>query len=70
VATQAIYAAIIIAALARVCAAVAPVHTEVLLLVAAVGWVAAYTGFAIAFGPLLSGSKRHGLATVRAAHAR
>jgi uncharacterized protein involved in response to NO len=70
VATQAIYAAIIIAALARVCAAVAPVHTEVLLLVAAFGWVAAYTGFAIAFGPLLSGSKRHGLATVRAAHAR
>jgi len=66
-ATQVIYAAIIVAALARVCAAVVPAHGEVLLHVAAFGWVAAFAGFAIAFGPLLTGSRWRALAIPRAA---
>ncbi|MBR0710828.1 NnrS family protein [Bradyrhizobium liaoningense] len=61
-ATQAIYVAIVVAALARVCAAVVPAHGDVLLHVAAFGWVAAFLGFAVAFGPLLAGSPRRALA--------
>ncbi|UWU78656.1 NnrS family protein [Bradyrhizobium huanghuaihaiense] len=61
-ATQAIYVAIVVAALARVCAVVVPAHGDVLLHVAAFGWVAAFLGFAIAFGPLLAGSPRRALA--------
>ena len=56
VATQAIYAAIIVAALARICAVVQPAHSEMLLHVAAFAWVAAFLGFAVSFGPLLAGS--------------
>ncbi len=66
VATQVIYAAIITAALARVCAVVHPESSQALLHVAAFCWITAYAGFVIAFGPLLMGSKWHGLATVRA----
>jgi uncharacterized protein involved in response to NO len=54
-ATQAIYAAIIIAALARICAALEPVHSEALLHIAALAWAIAFFGFAIAFGALLLG---------------
>ncbi|WFU23789.1 NnrS family protein [Bradyrhizobium sp. CB1717] len=61
-ATQAIYVAIVVAALARVCAVVVPAHGDVLLHVAAFGWVAAFLGFAIAFGPLLAGSRWRALA--------
>ncbi|MBR1133388.1 NnrS family protein [Bradyrhizobium iriomotense] len=61
-ATQAIYAAIVVAALARVCAVVVPAHGDVLLHVAAFGWVGAFLGFAVAFGPLLAGSPRRALA--------
>ena len=57
-ATQAIYAAIIVAALTRICAAIAPSHSETLLHVAAFAWVLAFAGFAVAFGPLLLGSRR------------
>ncbi|MBR0785771.1 NnrS family protein [Bradyrhizobium iriomotense] len=61
-ATQAIYVAIVVAALARVCAVVVPAHSDVLLHVAAFGWVAAFLGFAVAFGPLLAGSRWRALA--------
>jgi uncharacterized protein involved in response to NO len=54
-ATQAIYLAIIVAALSRVCAVIEPTHSEPLLYVAALAWAAAFFGFAIAFGPLLVG---------------
>jgi uncharacterized protein involved in response to NO len=54
-ATQAIYLAIIVAALSRVCAVIEPTHSEPLLHVAAFAWAAAFFGFAIAFGPLLVG---------------
>ncbi|OAF18891.1 NnrS family protein [Bradyrhizobium neotropicale] len=66
VATQAIYAAIITAAVARVAAVVWPAHGDVLLHVAACGWIAAFLGFAIAFGPLLLGMRWRALATARA----
>ncbi|MEY9526779.1 uncharacterized protein involved in response to NO [Bradyrhizobium japonicum] len=61
-ATQGIYAAIIVAALARVAAVVLPAHGDILLHIAACGWVVAFLGFAIAFGPLLGGSPRRALA--------
>jgi len=55
VATQAIYGAIIVAALSRICAVLDPVHTEALLHVAALAWVVAFFGFALTFGRLLAG---------------
>jgi uncharacterized protein involved in response to NO len=61
-ATQTIYLAIIIAALARVGAVLDPAHDFILLHIAACGWVLAFFGFAIAFGPLLLGSKLRALA--------
>ena len=51
--TQAIYAAAIIAALARICAVIEPVHSVPLLHLAAFAWAAAFVGFAISFGPVL-----------------
>ncbi|MDD1535480.1 MULTISPECIES: NnrS family protein [unclassified Bradyrhizobium] len=61
-AIQGIYAAIIIAALARIAAVVFPAHDYVLLHLAACGWLVAFLGFAVAFGPLLAGSRRRALA--------
>jgi uncharacterized protein involved in response to NO len=58
VATQAIYLAIIVAALARICAVLHPAASEVLLHVAGFAWIAAFLGFALAYGPLLLGSRR------------
>jgi len=58
VATQAIYAAIIVAALSRICAVIEPAHSEPLLHLAALAWAAAFFGFALAFGPLLVGAGR------------
>ncbi len=53
--TQAIYAAIIVAALARICAVLEPAYSGVLLHVAAFGWAIAFIGFAVAYAPLLAG---------------
>jgi len=60
--TQGIYAAIIIAALARVSAVLLPVHGDLLLHIAACGWIVAFLGFAAAFGPLLAGNPRRAIA--------
>jgi uncharacterized protein involved in response to NO len=57
VATQAIYAAIIVAAVSRVCAALDPVPSMALLHIAGLAWVAAFFGFALAYGPLLLGGR-------------
>jgi uncharacterized protein involved in response to NO len=57
-ATQAIYAAIIVAALSRICAVIEPAHSEPLLHLAAFAWAAAFFGFAITYGPLLAGARR------------
>ena len=51
--TQGIYAAVVVAALARICAAIEPLRSEVLLCVAAGAWAAAFLGFGIVFGPVL-----------------
>jgi uncharacterized protein involved in response to NO len=53
-ATQTIYAAIIFAALARTCAAIDPAHYGPLLHLAAFAWTAAFLGFSITFGRLLT----------------
>lgn len=53
-ATQAIYTAIVIAALARICAALEPAWTMPLLQLAAVTWCLAFFGFAAAYGPTLA----------------
>ncbi len=52
-ATQAIYAAVVIAALARICASLQPGWSELLLQVSVAGWVVAYFGFAAVYWPLL-----------------
>jgi uncharacterized protein involved in response to NO len=51
--TQAIYAAIVVAAVARVLAALLPEWTIALVHVAAFAWIAAVGGFAILYGPML-----------------
>jgi uncharacterized protein involved in response to NO len=54
-ATQVIYAAIIVAAVSRVCAVIHPAYNEALLHIAALAWVIAFFGFALVYGPLLLG---------------
>ena len=59
VATQGIYAAIVVAALARICAVLEPSHSVPLLHVAAFAWAAAFLGFALSYGPTLAGWRKH-----------
>ena len=59
VATQAIYASIVIAAVARICAVLEPVHSVPLLHIAAFGWVTAFLGFALSYGPTMVGFDKH-----------
>jgi uncharacterized protein involved in response to NO len=56
--TQAIYAAVIVAALARICAVVEPSRSNLLLHLAAGAWAAAFLGFGIVFHPALLGRAR------------
>ncbi len=58
VATQSIYAAIVAAALARICAALEPAHSQILLSVAGAAWCAAFLGFAAIYGPLLLSARK------------
>jgi uncharacterized protein involved in response to NO len=58
-ATQGIYVAIVVAALARICAVLEPVGSLPLLYVAAFGWAAAFLGFALSYGPTLIGFDKH-----------
>jgi len=51
--TQLVYAAVLIAALARICAALEPGASQLLLHVAAAAWAAAFLGFAIIYAPVL-----------------
>ena len=52
-ATQAIYAAVLVAALARIGAALEPEWVTVLLTISGSAWFAAFAGFALAYGPSL-----------------
>jgi uncharacterized protein involved in response to NO len=65
-ATQSIYAAIIVAALSRICAVIDPAHSELLLHLAAFAWAAAFFGFAASLGPLLAGRGRRARANQKA----
>ena len=56
--TQAIYAAVVIAALARICASLQPGWSEPLLQISVAGWVIAFFGFAAVYGPLLVRARR------------
>ena len=56
--TQAIYAAVVIAALARICSSLQPAWSDPLLHIAAFAWVVAYFGFAASFGLLLVTAQR------------
>ncbi|HEY7245418.1 MAG TPA: NnrS family protein [Xanthobacteraceae bacterium] len=56
--TEAIYAAVVFAALVRVAAALYPSAALPLLHAAALGWVIAFGGFALLYGPLLFRQRR------------
>jgi len=58
-ATQSIYAAIVIAGLARICSSLEPAWSGLLLDITAIAWCIAFFGFAASFGPLLVGKQRH-----------
>lgn len=55
--TQAIYAAVLAAAIARIGAALLPGWSLVLLHIAAFSWATAFIGFALAYGPALAGQR-------------
>jgi uncharacterized protein involved in response to NO len=57
-ATQLIYAAVLVAALARICAVLEPDHAGVLLVVAGVAWAVAFLGFAAAYSVALWSPRR------------
>jgi uncharacterized protein involved in response to NO len=59
IAAHAVYAAIIVAVVARICAVIEPSHSVLLLHVAAFGWAAAFLGFALTYGPTLVGFDKH-----------
>jgi uncharacterized protein involved in response to NO len=51
--TQCLYAAVVAAALLRICAAISPEHMQVLLAAAGLGWAFAFLGFAVLYGRTL-----------------
>ena len=57
-ATQAVYASIVVAALARVCAALDPTYSIPLMDIAGVAWSGAFLGFALAYAPLLCRTRK------------
>jgi uncharacterized protein involved in response to NO len=54
IATQAIYVAVVLAAVTRIAAALAPQFLTALLVLSAVIWAAAFLGFVAAYGPMLA----------------
>jgi uncharacterized protein involved in response to NO len=58
IATQLVYASIVVAALARICAALEPSHAIPLLATSGVAWAAAFLGFALVYAPLLCGVRK------------
>jgi uncharacterized protein involved in response to NO len=58
ISTQAVYAAVVIAALARICAALDPVYSVSLLTIAGIAWTGAFFGFALAYAPLLCRARK------------
>jgi uncharacterized protein involved in response to NO len=56
--TQAAYAAIVVAALTRVCAALEPTHSVELLTISGLAWTGAFFFFAVAYAPLLCRARK------------
>lgn len=56
--TQIIYASIVIAAVARICAALDPDRSIPLLTVSGFAWTVAFVGFALAYAPLLCRARK------------
>ena len=56
--TQAIFAAVVLAALARVAATLLPAWAFSLIHLAALAWIAAFAGFALLYAPILFGARR------------
>jgi len=56
--TQAVYAAVVIAAIARICVSLEPASSEALLPVTVFAWCVAFFGFAASYGPMLMGRRR------------
>jgi uncharacterized protein involved in response to NO len=59
-ATAIIYAAILLAALARVAAPLLPAYYDAGLVLAAVGWIAAFGTFVLFYGPMLLRARKNG----------
>jgi uncharacterized protein involved in response to NO len=57
-ATQFVYASIVVAAMARICAALEPAHATPLLTIAGLAWAAAFLGFALVYAPLLCSARK------------
>ena len=55
--TQAIFATVVIASLARICASLEPGWSDALLHITAFAWCVAFFGFVLSFGPMLAGSR-------------
>jgi uncharacterized protein involved in response to NO len=56
--TVVIYGAVVAAAVLRVAAALAPELTLLLVPASGAGWLVAFLGFALAYGPLLASARR------------
>lgn len=57
-ATEVLYAAIVVGALARICAALEPAWGGPLIALAALAWATAFLGFAAVYGPMLAAPRR------------
>jgi uncharacterized protein involved in response to NO len=58
IATQAIYLAVLVAALTRICAAIEPWRDDVLLPLSALFWAVAFLGFGASYAPMLLSRRR------------
>ena len=64
--TQAIYAAALVAVLARICAVIETAHSDALLHLAAAAWSVAFFGFSVTYGPALLGLDKRSRKQARA----
>jgi uncharacterized protein involved in response to NO len=64
--TQAIYAAALVAVLARICAVIETSHSDALLHLAAAAWSGAFLGFSVTYGPALLGLDKRSRQQARA----
>jgi uncharacterized protein involved in response to NO len=56
--TQCLYAAVIAAAVMRICASIDAAHMHMLLMAAGIGWTTAFLGFALLYGPILCARRK------------